>query len=215
MINIIILSSDLIFAEMLRVELEDLRVASSVLVNQYEALSEEKRIVVLDLDGGYNLTDVSDDDAIIGFSRNETKLGNEVLTKCQLILHRPFIIDELKNSVCEIIARGGYYSDAISPFFINNLSENIAAPVRLRLEHGGAVLDGKRIGLSSNEYAVLKALYDNLSNPVSREELNRVLSSSEGNMCDVYICHLRSKLEKGSSERYIFTVRGKGYMLKI
>ena len=87
--------------------------------------------------------------------------------------------------------------------------------VRLRLDKESVYLDGKRIGLSGNEFALLKLLYDNLLTPVGREELNEVLSSSDGNMCDVYICRLRTKLEKSGSEKFIFTVRGKGYMLKI
>ena len=76
-------------------------------------------------------------------------------------------------------------------------------------------LFGKKVHLSKNEYAMLDKLAENVGLPVSREELNKVLSSSVGNMCDVYICHLRAKLESVSDKKLIFTVREKGYMLKI
>ena len=43
----------------------------------------------------------------------------------------------------------------------------------------------------------------------------QILGKDSGNMCDVYICKLRSKLSSVSNEKVIFTVRNKGYMLKL
>jgi DNA-binding response OmpR family regulator len=62
---------------------------------------------------------------------------------------------------------------------------------------------------------MLTLLYERAGEPVSREELSAVLSSSEGNMCDVYICKLRTKLESVSNRKLIYTVRSKGYALKL
>ena len=49
---------------------------------------------------------------------------------------------------------------------------------------------------------------------VLREEIDAILSVDDGNMSDVYICHLRRKLDNKLGLKLIYTIRGKGYMLK-
>ena len=204
MINVCVLSSDELFASMLCAELEDAKENFSVSVNQYR----EGSIVILDLDSDGWSANVSQDDDIIGFSRKEDNISKSLLNKCYSVMHRPFLIEDMKNTVKKLVLKR---SDG------ELLEDAPVAPKqeRLRFERECVYLDEKRIGLSENEYAVLKLLYEKNAEPVSREEICEVLSSSDGNICDVYICRLRSKLEKGGSEKLIFTVRGKGYMLKI
>jgi len=70
-----------------------------------------------------------------------------------------------------------------------------------------------KILLSEAEYKLLYALYEAGGEAVARADLDRLLGSEGSNMTDVYICHLRSKLEKPFSVRLIHTARGKGYYL--
>ena len=77
-----------------------------------------------------------------------------------------------------------------------------------------AVIDGERYPLSEYELKVLEYLCERAGNPVSREELTELLGACAGNICDVYICRLRKKLELGGERKVIYTVRGKGYMTK-
>ena len=82
-------------------------------------------------------------------------------------------------------------------------------------ENNNIVFCGNRIHLSKNEYDILSLLDKKRSEPVSREEINRVLGGECGNMCDVYICRIRRKLSAFRNEKLIYTVRNRGYMLKL
>ncbi len=73
-------------------------------------------------------------------------------------------------------------------------------------------INDKRIELSEYELKALTLLCNNAGSPVSREILTRHLGTSGGNIADVYICHLRKKLEEPLGIKLIYTVRGKGYM---
>lgn len=73
----------------------------------------------------------------------------------------------------------------------------------------------KYTDLSEYEFKVLKHLCSKRSEPVKREELNLILGAESGNISDVYICHLRKKLEMLCGSRKISTVRNQGYMIDI
>lgn len=70
----------------------------------------------------------------------------------------------------------------------------------------------RNIQLSDHELKLLERLCLSAGEPVSREELNRLLGAEKGNIADVYICRLRRKLESGD-KRIIFTVRSRGYKI--
>ena len=70
--------------------------------------------------------------------------------------------------------------------------------------------------LSETEKKLLDVLLENRGNVVSAQELSlRVWGreSIKSNIVNVYIRYLREKLEKDSSRRVIFTIRGKGYRI--
>ena len=69
--------------------------------------------------------------------------------------------------------------------------------------------------LSEYEFKILEYLCKNRSKPVKREELNSILNAEKGNISDVYICHLRKKLEDLCGNRMISTVRSKGYKIEV
>ena len=71
----------------------------------------------------------------------------------------------------------------------------------------------RNIQLSDHEIKLLARLCESSGEPVSREELNRLLGADSGNIADVYICRLRRKLESGDGKRVIFTVRSAGYKI--
>lgn len=70
----------------------------------------------------------------------------------------------------------------------------------------------RNIQLSDYELRLLECLCASVGEPVSREELNRLLGANKGNIADVYICRLRRKLES-DDKRIIFTVRSRGYKI--
>ena len=78
-------------------------------------------------------------------------------------------------------------------------------------DEGEAELEGERIRLSKNELAILSELCKNFPKTVSRARIMELLGATEGNISDVYIYHLRKKLERDTGRRLIFTERSKGY----
>jgi len=77
--------------------------------------------------------------------------------------------------------------------------------------------DGKRIELSPKEYSLLEYLFLHPGRVLSRTMIVEKIwdQSFEGltNIVDVYIGHLRQKVDEGHSHKLIRTVRGLGYML--
>lgn len=71
----------------------------------------------------------------------------------------------------------------------------------------------RNIRLSDYEARLLEMLCSNRGEAVSREAINTVFDTQTGNIADVYICHLRKKLEDPFGKRIIFTVRSKGYRI--
>jgi len=77
---------------------------------------------------------------------------------------------------------------------------------------------GKPINLTAKEYALLEYLLLHRNKVHSRDELfNGVWGSDflgDSNLIDVYIRYLRGKVDDGSADKLITTVRGVGYTIK-
>ncbi len=195
--KISVFSQNELFARMLKLEIENMKKGENVAIN--EAI--EGGLVILDLDSKFAADEYAPAN-VIGFSRNEDALEQKLIKKCDVLLHRPFLISELLE-----------YVDRLAFGETQTNNKTVSRSRLVFMSDKLITLDGKGIRLSENESALLKVLYDNLNSPVSREELSSALSSGEGNMCDVYIFKLRKKLE--GDQKLIYTVRSKGYMLKI
>lgn len=76
---------------------------------------------------------------------------------------------------------------------------------------------GRRIALTSKEYALLEYLLSNAGRVMSRTMIIEHVwdQSFQGltNIVDVYVRHLRAKVDEGHPVRLIHTVRGSGYYL--
>jgi DNA-binding response OmpR family regulator len=76
---------------------------------------------------------------------------------------------------------------------------------------------GRKLELSSKEFALLEFLLRNAGRPVTRtmiiEHVWDLHFDSLTNVVDVYINYLRNKVDKNFSMPLIHTVRGVGYML--
>lgn len=87
MIRISVSSTDELFAAMLCSEIESMG-------NEYKVVSKNARMLILDLDSD---CDIADAEIIIGYSRNEKALPLDVQKRCSVVLHRPFLIEDLKK----------------------------------------------------------------------------------------------------------------------
>ena len=78
--------------------------------------------------------------------------------------------------------------------------------------------DGHRIELTNREFLMLKTLLENKDIVLSRDTLlERVCGYDyigETNIVDVYIRHLRSKIDETFGVKMLQTVRGAGYVIR-
>ncbi len=77
---------------------------------------------------------------------------------------------------------------------------------------------GRRIELTAKEFALLEYLMQNPERVLSRNMIIEHVwdQSFDGitNIVDVYVRHLRSKVDEGQTPKLIRTVRGSGYMIR-
>jgi len=77
---------------------------------------------------------------------------------------------------------------------------------------------GRRINLTTREFALLEFLMRNPDRPLSRTHIiTRVWPDdavATNNVVDTYIHYLREKIDSGSSRPLLRTVRGVGYAIR-
>ena len=121
-------------------------------------------------------------------------------------LVKPFSFDELNARVGALLRRPTELLDKIS---VDDL-------VLDRMRHS-VTRGGKNISLTQREYAVLEYLMRNAGRTVTRtmvvEHVWNLGFEGLTNIVDVYINYLRAKIDQGSSNPLIHTVRGVGYSI--
>ena len=77
--------------------------------------------------------------------------------------------------------------------------------------------EGENIKLTAMEVSLMKALAEKSGEPVSRDDLAEACGVDAGERTiDVQVTRLRRKIEKDTkAPRYLQTVRGKGYLLRV
>ncbi len=210
-----IITDDKRFERMLSLELSDCGI---VLVSEMESfskkLTKDNFFTVVDLDlCREDISELCANSKVIGFARaSKTELGHAA-DSCYAFFHRPFLISEFlsemfgddklrrSRSLREKRSRGSTRREGRESLTLDS--------------EGKCVLFGKEsIPLTDNELSVMSLLYERRGSAVSREEISAALGADSGNICDVYICMLRRKLDNRFGMKLITTVRGKGYMLK-
>jgi len=121
------------------------------------------------------------------------------------------------------------------PFSFSELSARVRAllrrgklPQQVTLQVGDLVLDriehrveraGKRIELTSKEFALLEYLMRNAGRCITRamiiEHVWNISFDTTTNVVDVYINYLRKKVDENAPRKLIQTVRGSGYVLEL
>ena len=204
-----LITDDKRFERMLSLELSDRGVELLNAGNtHFTKLKAGKIFTVADLDicSIEEIEAYSSESTVIGFSRSYKNEIGDILTHCSVFLHRPFLIDDLVSAIfgeSDVPKRRTVMQAKGKEHRYLSVDE---------VEHC-AVFGNERIMLSESEYKVLSLLCDRRGETVDREEISRLLGSSEGNISDVYICMLRRKIDNRLGLKLIFTVRGKGYMI--
>ncbi len=122
-------------------------------------------------------------------------------------LTKPFALAELTIRVQALLRRGPAIEETmlkLGDLELNRLTRQVRRA-------------GKRIELSVKEYSLLEYLFLNAGRTVTRSMLVEKIwdQSFEGltNVVDVYIGHLRQKIDEGHEPKLIRTIRGLGYAL--
>ncbi len=122
-------------------------------------------------------------------------------------LTKPFAFEELLARIKALLRRGPVNRSSsirIGDLELDRLSQQVKR-------------SGRRVELTSKEYALLEYLMVNAGRVLSR---NMIIEHvwNQGfngitNIVDVYIRHLRTKVDAGQASRLIRTVRGMGYTI--
>ena len=130
------------------------------------------------------------------------KGGDDYMTK-------PFAFSELLARIQALIRRSTGFVETTN-IIVGDLSINLMRRDVARAE--------KKIDLQLKEFSLLEYLARNANRVVSKtmimEHIWDLHFDPQTNVVDVLVCRLRSKIDKGFSEKMIQTVRGVGYVLK-
>lgn len=232
-INALIVSDNERFVRMLTVELA--RIGISGYTGERELLEnipEEITLVLADLDACDDtehsllekISRMEHISLLVGWSRTAEERLTES-TVGYVMLRRPFHMSLLISliservlgvktaDILEEVSRGKSMTSA-GRVYKKKKSEPAEKRLATDPEKKAALYGDEIISLSEHEYRVLELLLAHRGEPVSREQISLAVGSDRSNMGDVYICRLRTKLDGRFGIKLIYTVRGKGYMLK-
>ena len=123
-------------------------------------------------------------------------------------LVKPFAFGELLARVRALIRRSHKQQNPViqfDDFALNPVSHEVARA-------------GKIIDMSAKEYTLLEFLVYNADRVMNRITLSEHVWKYDfdrgTNFIDVYINRIRNKIDKGFRKKFIYTVRGYGYMFK-
>ncbi len=124
-------------------------------------------------------------------------------------LTKPFAVEELLARVRSLLRRGGMG---------DKTTTLIMADLELDLVTHKAQRGSRTIELTSKEYSLLEYLMRNKGRVVSRSSISEAIWNytfdTGTNIIDVYVNHLRNKIDAKDETRLIHTVRGVGYVMK-
>ena len=125
-------------------------------------------------------------------------------------LVKPFAFSELLARVRSLLRRSG---KAREPEFLR------AADLELDLIRRRVVRSGKRIDLTSKEFALLELLLRRQGEVLPRSLIASQVwdmnFDSDTNVIEVAIRRLRAKMDEGFEPKLVQTIRGMGYVLEV
>ncbi len=125
-------------------------------------------------------------------------------------LVKPFAITELLARVRSLLRRKKGAEKSATMLTIGDLT--------LDLVSHKAVRGGKMIDLTSKEFALLEYFIRNRNKTLNRSTITEHIWNynfdTGTNIIDVYINHLRTKIDGGFGKKLLHTVRGVGYVMK-
>ena len=196
---------DKVFARMLSLELAAKKSISSVCTDYRNVPYNDVRLLVVSSSDTAAMSEVCANAA--GRQMPCVTFGPEKIKNGIPEFVRPFPVDAFVERVYVFLFQSGGKSPAFAErreFSLDPKSKTV-------------IYGSNKAELSAREYELLSYLYENRNRPVSRAELRENVWKTEtaSNNTDVYINYLRRKLDEKFNKRFIYTLRGEGYQLKI
>lgn len=123
-------------------------------------------------------------------------------------LVKPFDFDELMARIRAMVRRGGERASSVM----------VSGDLTLDSSSRHVERAGKEISLTAKEFDILEYLMQNEGRVLSRDKLSNHIWNYDydggSNVIDVYVYHLRRKIDDGFEQKKIITVKGAGYMVK-
>lgn len=203
-----IITNDVRFSRMLTLELADIGVTVSDIPKSPDSSDEYYLAADLNCITQDELSSYSSVATVIGFLDDGAELDGDKAIYCSSLFMRPFLMSEFLS-----VFGGG---EGLRRIDSQSRTHTAKRSRVLTMDEGSssALWGDLRIPLSEYEYRVLALLCGNRGEIVEREKIDAILGVDNGNMGDVYICHLRRKIDNKLGLKLIYTIRGKGYMLK-
>lgn len=204
-----ILTDDKRFYRMLELELSELG------FEVQESELDEGCPIICDLDtmNAERIRALSHTHEIFGFGKltfGEHPLGQY----CSCLLPRPFLMSELRVALDKFrVGDSPMISESRSDKRVSEFGRR-KNMLTCNYQKREAVYGAHTVSLSPAEADILRIMCDRRGEVVTRDELRVLLGGAQGNITDVYICRLRTKLDNALGVKFIYTVKGKGYMLK-
>lgn len=164
---------------------------------------EQVRLAVADLDGKLAGT-IPEHVRVLGLCRDPEALSPRARRLAHVLYRRPFRMADLR---AEFATLGGTVQVQVPV----PVQQQIAS-LTLLDDSRCVLMDNRQISLTDKEYSVLSMLVQKGEQGITKEELAALLDAGETNEGQVYICHLRRKLEHAFGVRLIKTVRNQGYV---
>lgn len=211
---ILIVSPDRVFARMLFLELAgddtDIKVISGkVDISEVVTAAVDADLVVYDADydnGNMSLVRQINVPCVLFSKKNIDDMPSNAVG----FFERPFEVTKFVSFVYSHLKSGEMMQQTVPQIKNDGLTFDRTSK---RFTFGDTV-----INLSPREYALLSLLYKNRGQVVLRKDvLNAVWGEDyddKNNADNVYVSYLRKKLDDAFGVKMIYTVRGKGYMLK-
>ncbi|MCS7004165.1 MAG: response regulator transcription factor [Cytophagales bacterium] len=197
----------------------EVHIASDGLSGKKLALTNFYHLIILDINlpqiNGFELCKIIRDENIKTPVMMLTALGSpeEIVqgldSGADDYIVKPFRFQELLARIRALLRR------------VNQVAEHTTlrfADLELDLSSKAVRRGGKNINLTAKEFLLLELFMKNPNRVFSRREIIENVWHLEfdpgTNIVDVYVNYLRNKIDRGFSEKLIYTVTGMGYIMK-
>ena len=153
--------------------------------------------------------------------------GIEICRRVRTVSNVPIIMLTARDAVEDRVEGLDIGADdyITKPFAVPELLARLRNALRLTvknlimfLSRYEVQVDGETVALTKREYDLLEYLLRNKRTVLTRDQILQEVwgfdYTGETNVVDVYIRYLRAKLDDRFNKKYIYTVRGVGYVVR-